>query len=107
MLSGPAGFWAQTNVRDAEAGRLAAGHPVRLEIDADPDLEMAGQTTRIGDAAPGQFMLLPRINDSGTFMMITRGTGVRIDVPPPDTRLKPGMMVEEYVNNGSAHGFWS
>ena len=107
VLNDQADIWMQTNVRMTEAGRLAASHPVRLEIDADPDHDAAGRTTRIGDAAPGQFSLLPRLHDSSTFTMVTRRIRARIDIRPPAARLQPGMTVEVYVNDSSAHGLWS
>ena len=80
----------QTHVRKTEAGRLAAGHPVRLEIEADPDLKVAGRITRIGDAATGQFSLLPWPNVSSAFMTVTRRMKAWMDIQPPDVRLKPG-----------------
>ena len=54
-------IWMQTNVRKTEARRLAAG----------------------------QFSLLPRLNDSSTFMTVTRRIKARISIQPPDGRLKP------------------
>ena len=90
VLNDQVDIWMQTNVRKTEAGRLAAGHPVRLEIEADPDLEVAGRITRIGDAATSQFSLLPRLNDSSTFMTVTRRIEARINSQLPDGRLKPG-----------------
>ena len=90
VLNDQVDIWMQTNVRKTEAGRLADGHPVRLEIEADPNLEVAGRITRIGDAATSQFSLQPRLNDSSTFMTVTRRIEAQINSQLPDGRLKPG-----------------
>ena len=107
VLHDPAGIWVETNIRETEVARLEVGQPVRIEVDAYPDLEVAGRVARIGDAATSQFSLLPRLNDSSTFTKVTQRIKVRVDIEPPDARLKPGMMVEVYVDDGSADGFWS
>ena len=99
----------ETNIRETEIGRLEIGQPVRIEVDAYPDLlfEFEGTISRIGDAATSQFSLLPRLNDSSTFTKVTQRIKVLVDIKQEDDRLKPGMMVEIYVDDGSADGFWS
>ena len=108
VLHDPAGIWVETNIRETEVARLAVGQPVRIEVDAYPDLEVAGRVAadrRCG--RPASSRCLPRLNDSSTFTKVTQRIKVRVDIEPPDARLKPGMMVEVYVDDGSADGFWS
>ncbi len=107
VLHDPSQVWVETNIRETEIGRLAIGQPVRIEVDAYPDLLFEGTISRIGDAATSQFSLLPRLNDSSTFTKVTQRIKVLVDIKQEDDRLKPGMMVEIYVDDGSADGFWS
>jgi membrane fusion protein (multidrug efflux system) len=107
VLHDPDQIWIESNIRETEVGRLAVGMPVRVEVDAYPDIEFEGKVSRIGDAATSQFSLLPRLNDSGTFTKITQRIEVRIDLEPSDAALKPGMMVEIFVDDGTGGGFWS
>lgn len=106
-LHDPDTIWVESNIRETEVGRLKVGLPVRVEVDAYPDAIFEGKVARIGDAATSQFSLLPRINDSGTFTKITQRIEVRIDLAPSEEKLKPGMMVEIFVDDGAGGGFWS
>jgi membrane fusion protein, multidrug efflux system len=106
-LHDPSRIWVESNIRETEVGRISVGLPVRVEVDAYPDAEFEGRISRIGDAATSQFALLPRLNDSGTFTKITQRIEVRINLEPHEQTLKPGMMVEIFVDDGAAGGFWS
>jgi membrane fusion protein, multidrug efflux system len=107
VLHDPDRIWVESNIRETEVGRLSVGLPVRVEVDAYPDDEFVGRISRIGDAATSQFALLPRLNDSGTFTKITQRIEVRIELEPYERALKPGMMVEIFVDDGAAGGLWS
>lgn len=90
----PEAIWVEANVRETDVGRLAVGQPVRISVDAYPGEQVSGRVARIATAANGQYALLPRINESGTFTKVTQRLQVRISVDQPDLRLRPGMMVE-------------
>lgn len=107
VLHDPGKIWVESNIRETEVGRVAVGLPVRVEVDAYPDVEFEGRVSRIGDAATSQFALLPRLNDSGTFTKITQRIEVRIELKPHEPALKPGMMVEIFVDDGAAGSLWS
>jgi membrane fusion protein, multidrug efflux system len=107
VLHDPSNIWVESNIRETEVGRLSVGLPVRVEVDAYPDEAFEGRVSRIGDAATSQFALLPRLNDSGTFTKITQRIEVRIELEPHEAALKPGMMVEIFVDDGAAGGMWS
>lgn len=95
-------IWIETNIRETEVGRLAIGQPVRVEVDAYPDLHFEGKVSRIGNAATSQFALLPRLNEAGTFTKVTQRIQVRIALEQKRDLLKPGMMVEVYIDAGDA-----
>jgi membrane fusion protein (multidrug efflux system) len=57
-----------------------------------------GKVMRIGNAATSQFALLPKLNEAGTFTKITQRIRVRIDVEQEQEALKPGMMVEVFID---------
>ncbi|MDE0809950.1 MAG: HlyD family secretion protein [Alphaproteobacteria bacterium] len=107
VVHDPSRIWVESNIRETEVGRLSVELPVRVEVDAYPDTEFNGRVSRIGDAATSQFALLPRLNDSGTFTKITQRIEVRIELEAHEKVLKPGMMVEIYVDDGAAGRFWS
>ena len=102
MMHDPEHVWIETNIRETELARLAVGQPARVVVDAYPDETFAGEVSRIGTAATSQFALLPRLNESGTFTKVTQRVRVRIDLAGGHPRLKPGMMVEVYVDDGTA-----
>ncbi len=102
MMHDPERVWIETNIRETELARLAVGQPARIVVDAYPDETFTGVVGRIGTAATSQFALLPRLNESGTFTKVTQRVRVRIDLANGSSRLKPGMMVEIYVDDGTA-----
>jgi membrane fusion protein (multidrug efflux system) len=94
----PAAVWVEANVRETEIGRIAAGQPVAITVDAYPGEHFAGTVERIGQAANSQYALLPRLNESGTFTKVTQRLEVRIAVEQHEGRLRPGMMVEVSID---------
>lgn len=102
MMHDPERVWIETNIRETELARLAVGQPARIVVDAYPEETFTGVVGRIGSAATSQFALLPRLNESGTFTKVTQRVRVRIDLADGSSRLKPGMMVEVYVDDGTA-----
>jgi membrane fusion protein (multidrug efflux system) len=91
-------IWIETNIRETEINRVSLGQNVRIEVDAFPDKEFFGKVRRIGNAATSQFALLPKLNEAGTFTKITQRIRVRVDVKQKDDMLKPGMMVEIFID---------
>ena len=58
----------------------------------------SSKVSLIGNAATSQFALLPKLNEAGTFTKITQRIRVRIDVEQEQEALKPGMMVEVFID---------
>jgi membrane fusion protein (multidrug efflux system) len=98
VVHDPNKIWIETNIRETEINRISLGQNVRVEVDAFPDKEFFGKVRRIGNAATSQFALLPKLNEAGTFTKITQRIRVRVDVKQEDDMLKPGMMVEIFVD---------
>ena len=98
VMHDPNKIWIETNIRETEINRIAAGGQVRIEVDAFPDRKFMGKVMLIGNAATSQFALLPKLNEAGTFTKITQRIRVRIDVEQEQEALKPGMMVEIFID---------
>ena len=98
VVHDPNEIWIETNIRETEINRISLGQNVRVEVDAFPDKEFLGKVRRIGNAATSQFALLPKLNEAGTFTKITQRIRVRVDVKQENDMLKPGMMVEVFID---------
>ena len=98
VMHDPNKIWIETNIRETEINRISAGRQVRIEVDAFPGKEFVGKVILIGNAATSQFALLPKLNEAGTFTKITQRIRVRIEVEQEQEALKPGMMVEVFID---------
>lgn len=94
VMHDPKNLWIKANVKETEVRRLKPGAPVKIFVDAYPDMNFQGTVARIGNAATSQFALLPSPNPSGNFTKITQRVEIRVSVDQIDNLLKPGMMVE-------------
>ena len=101
VVHDPNKIWVETNIRETEINRISLGQNVRVEVDAFPDKEFFGKVGRIGNAATSQFALLPKLNEAGTFTKITQRIKVHVDVKQENDMLKPGMMVEVFIDPGN------
>ncbi len=90
----PDSLWVEANVKETAVRKVQPGQAVRIEVDAYPDEEFRGTVTRVGYAATSEFALIPSPNPSGNFTKMTQRIPVRIVFDQPDSRLRPGMMVE-------------
>jgi membrane fusion protein (multidrug efflux system) len=100
LLHDPSAVYIEANIRETDIRRVAPGQPVRIEVDAYPGRAFAGRVRRIGEAATSQFALLPNPNPSGHFTKVTQRLPVRIEVEDPSAPLRPGMMVEVFIDVG-------
>ena len=98
VMHDPNKIWIETNIRETEINRISPGRQVRIEVDAFPGKEFVGKVILIGNAATSQFALLPKLNEAGTFTKITQRIRVRIEVEQEQEALKPGMMVEVFID---------
>ena len=98
VMHNPNKIWIETNIRETEINRISPGGQVRIEVDAFPGREFVGKVSLIGNAATSQFALLPKLNEAGTFTKITQRIRVRIELEQEQEALKPGMMVEVFID---------
>ena len=98
VMHNPDKIWIETNIRETEINRISPGRKVRIEVDAFPGREFVGKVNLIGNAATSQFALLPKLNEAGTFTKITQRIRVRIELEQEQEALKPGMMVEVFID---------
>ncbi len=98
-------LYITANFKETQLGRMRAGQPVRIELDALPDVELLGRVASIAPGTGSQFSILPPENATGNFTKIVQRVPVRISINAgPETRklLVPGMSVEVSVDTRSA-----
>ena len=100
LLHDPSSVYIEANIRETDIRRVAPGQLVRIEVDAYPGRAFAGRVRRIGEAATSQFALLPNPNPSGHFTKVTQRLPVRIELEDTSAPLRPGMMVEVFIDVG-------
>ena len=98
VLHSPEKIWVETNIRETDISRLKLGQLVKIEVDAYPDEQFEGMISRIGNAATSQFAILPKLNEAGSFTKVTQRLRVRIEIDQRQSMLRPGMMVEVFIN---------
>jgi membrane fusion protein, multidrug efflux system len=70
--------WVTANFEETKLRRIHAGLPVRITIDAYPDLALSGAVQSIGKSTAAQFSLIPPNNASGNFTKTTQRVPVKI-----------------------------
>jgi membrane fusion protein (multidrug efflux system) len=98
LLHDPENIWVEARFRETDIRRLTVGQTVHVTVDAYPDERFEGRIERIGHAATSEFALLPTPNPTGNFTKVTQRLPVRIALEQREGRLRPGMMVEVYVD---------
>ena len=101
MFHDPNETWVEANIKETDVGRLKPGMKADIHVDAYPDTVFKGVVFRIGQAATNRFALLPDPNPSGNFTKITQRLPLRVKLLEKDARLRPGMMVEVYIETGN------
>jgi membrane fusion protein, multidrug efflux system len=100
-------IYVTANFKETQLGLIRRGQPVTLEIDALPDLELAGRVESIAPGTGAEFSILPPQNATGNFTKIVQRIPVRISIQAtPDVRrlLVPGMSVVATVDTRGAKG---
>ncbi len=98
MVHAPGDVWIEANVKETQLAPVQVGQHVDVRVDAFRGERFAGRVERVGTAATSEFALLPSPNPSGNFTKTTQRVPVRIALDQPDTRLRPGMMVEVSID---------
>lgn len=98
MYHAPNEVWIDANVKETNFGSIRVGSKARITVDAFPGRNFEGEVIAMGGAATSQLALLPSPNPSGNFTKVTQRLPLRISINPEGVQLRPGMMVEVYVN---------
>lgn len=95
-------IWVTANFKETQLTDLRPGQPVKVEVDAYPDLKLTGHVTSLSGATGARFSLLPPDNATGNFVKVTQRLAVRIDLDSTaqdsTTLLAPGLSVTVNVN---------
>ena len=98
LVHDPKKVWIDANVKETDIRKVKIGQLVDVTVDAFPDKKFAGEVIAIGNAATSEFALLPTPNPSGNFTKITQRLRVRIAIDQEQNLLRPGMMVEVFID---------
>ena len=96
--------WIIANYKETQLTRMAAGQSVTVEVDAFPDLIVAGRVDSMAPASGAQFSLLPPDNATGNYTKVVQRIPVKIVLEPGhplEGRLRPGMSVVTRVDTRS------
>ncbi|QNM95623.1 HlyD family secretion protein [Chitinimonas koreensis] len=88
--------WVTANLKETEVGKVKAGQPVEVEVDAYPGKVFSGKVDSFSAATGAKFALLPPDNASGNFTKVVQRVPVKVKLDAYDsqaTPLRPGMSV--------------
>ncbi len=99
-LVDPGSVWLAANFKETQIGRIRAGQPVEVRVDAYPNLTLHGHVESVQAGTGAVFSLLPPENATGNFVKVVQRLPVKIviDSPPdPAHPLWPGLSAEPSV----------
>ncbi|WP_092141916.1 HlyD family secretion protein [Cupriavidus sp. YR651] len=100
-------LYLTANFKETQVGRMRAGQPVTLHVDALPGEDLHGVVDSLSPGTGSQFALLPAQNATGNFTKIVQRVPVRIHVDvTPEARavLMPGLSVVVDVDTRHKEG---
>ncbi|MBC3766037.1 HlyD family secretion protein [Neptunicella marina] len=89
------------NYKETQFAHMTIGQPVKIEVDAAPDIAFTGVIESLSPASGTEFSLLPVDNATGNFNKIVQRVPVRIRVTGPKKALpllRPGLSVVPSVD---------
>lgn len=72
--------WVEANYKETDLAHMAVGQPVRIELDAYPDMDVRGHVASIGAGTGSEFSVLPAQNANGNWVKVTQRVPVRIAI---------------------------
>jgi membrane fusion protein (multidrug efflux system) len=73
-------YWIVANFKETQIKKFHPGQQAEIELDAYPDLKIAGALESVSEATGAKFSLLPPDNASGNFVKVTQRVPVRINI---------------------------
>jgi membrane fusion protein, multidrug efflux system len=95
----PLDVWVTANFKETQLALMRPSQRVEIEVDACPNVKLAGHVDSIQRGSGQAFALLPAENATGNFVKVVQRVPVKIilDRVPRDCVLGPGMSVEPKV----------
>jgi membrane fusion protein (multidrug efflux system) len=94
----PRYVYVTANLKETQLNYIKRGQPVKIKVDAYPELKLTGKVDSVEPASGQTFSALPAQNATGNWVKVIQRVAVKIDfdrIPDdPDRRLAPGMSVE-------------
>ncbi len=91
-------LWITAKLEETKLSSIKVGSPVKIRIDAYPDLELHGHVFVIKASSSSQFALIPPENASGNFTKVVQRIPIKISIDypkrSPQISLFPGMSCE-------------
>ena len=94
-------FWVTANFKETQLTHMHPGQPVKITIDAFPDLALQGKVDSIQSGTGAFFSAFPPQNATGNFVKIVQRVPVKVifqPLPAAELALGPGMSVTPTVN---------
>jgi len=99
------GIWVIANYKETQMTKVRVGQPVRVAVDAFPDLVLRGHVESWSPGTGSTFALLAPDNATGNFTKVVQRVPVKIVLdsdPALGTLVRPGMSVETTIDTGAA-----
>jgi membrane fusion protein, multidrug efflux system len=97
-------IWVIANFKETQMTRVRIGDPVRVTVDAFPDLVLTGRVDSWSPGTGSTFALLPPDNATGNFTKVVQRVPVKIVLNAHTslgTLVRPGMSVEAQIDTGA------
>ena len=98
-------IWVIANYKETQMTNVRLNDPVRIRVDAFPNLRLTGHVDSWSPGTGSTFALLPPDNATGNFTKVVQRVPVKIVLDPNPaigTVVRPGMSVETTIDTGSA-----
>ncbi|PLK27737.1 HlyD family secretion protein [Novosphingobium sp. TH158] len=95
-------YWVEANFKENQLRYMRLGQPVKVKIDAFPDVELTGKVTSFSPGTGSSFSVLPAENATGNWVKVTQRLPVEVSIDklPQDLPLHAGLSVEVTVDTG-------
>jgi membrane fusion protein, multidrug efflux system len=82
------GVWVAANFKETQLARIRPGQPVKIVVDAYPQLDLTGHVDSIQLGSGSKFTAFPPENATGNFIKIVQRVPVKIMI---DSGLDPAL----------------
>ena len=92
--------WVDAAFKENQLKDLRSGQPVKIRVDAFPDVDLHGHVASFSPGTGSSFAILPPENATGNWVRVVQRLNVHIDLdnPPTDDRLSIGLSARVIVD---------